>query len=81
LVIRNSKGRVEGVRYEELAPMLLNEVQKQRAAISTLTEKQDAYAQKSAAQAAEIGELRKLIVKMQAGLIAHRSTGELVAQQ
>jgi hypothetical protein len=81
LVIRNSKGRVEGVRYEELAPMLLNEVQKQRAAISALTEKQDAYAQKSASQAAEIGELRKVIVKMQAGLIAHRSTGELVAQQ
>jgi hypothetical protein len=35
LVIRNSKARVEGVRYEELAPMLLNEVQKLRAAIST----------------------------------------------
>ena len=29
LVIRDSAGRVEGVRYEELAPMLLNEVQRQ----------------------------------------------------
>jgi hypothetical protein len=29
LVIRNEKGRIEGVRYEELAPMLLNEVQQQ----------------------------------------------------
>ena len=81
LVIRNSKGLVEGVRYEELAPMLLNEMQKQRTAIRTLTEKQDAYAQKFSAQATEIGELRKLIVDMQAGLIAHRPTVELVAQQ
>jgi hypothetical protein len=61
--------------------MLLNEVQKQRAAISTLTENQDAYAQRFSAQAAEIGELRKLIVEMQAGLIAHEPAGELVAQQ
>jgi hypothetical protein len=51
--------------------MLLNEVQKQQAAISTLTEKQDAYAQKFSAQAAEIGEQRKLVVEMQAGLVAH----------
>jgi hypothetical protein len=29
LVIRDKTGRVEGVHYEELAPMLLNEVQKQ----------------------------------------------------
>ena len=33
LVIRDEKGQVEGVRYEELAPMLLNEVQKQNARI------------------------------------------------
>jgi len=46
------------VHYEELAPMLLAEMQKQRSAISTLTEKQDAYVPKFAAQAAEIGELR-----------------------
>ena len=27
LVIRGEKGRIEGVRYDELAPMLLNEMQ------------------------------------------------------
>ena len=32
LVIRNEKGRIDGVRYDELAPMLLNEVQKRNAA-------------------------------------------------
>ena len=30
LVIRDGKGVIQGVRYDELAPMLLNEVQQQR---------------------------------------------------
>jgi len=29
LVVRDDQGRIDGVRYDELAPMLLNEVQKQ----------------------------------------------------
>ena len=29
LVVRDQKGRIDGVRYDELAPMLLNELQKQ----------------------------------------------------
>ena len=29
LVIRGQKGEIEGVRYEELTPMLLNELQKE----------------------------------------------------
>jgi hypothetical protein len=32
LVIRNELGRIDGVRYDELAPMLLNEMQKKNAA-------------------------------------------------
>ena len=36
LVIRDEKGQVEGVRYEELAPMLLNEVQKQNVRLAEL---------------------------------------------
>jgi hypothetical protein len=32
LVIRDEKGRIDGVRYDELAPMLLNEMQKRNAA-------------------------------------------------
>jgi hypothetical protein len=31
LVIRDEKGKIQGVRYDELAPMLLNEVQQLRA--------------------------------------------------
>jgi hypothetical protein len=34
LVIRNEAGRVEGVRYEELAPLLLNEMQRQQARLA-----------------------------------------------
>jgi trimeric autotransporter adhesin len=32
LVLRDEKGRIDGVRYDELAPMLLNEMQKKNAA-------------------------------------------------
>jgi len=34
LVIRDEKGDIEGVRYDELAPMLLNVVQQQQARIA-----------------------------------------------
>jgi hypothetical protein len=36
LVIRDNAGKIQGVRYEELAPMLLNEVQHQAAEIRDL---------------------------------------------
>jgi hypothetical protein len=36
LVIRDQHGRIDGVRYDELAPMLLNETQKQAAKIRDL---------------------------------------------
>jgi hypothetical protein len=30
LVVRDESGRIQGVRYDELAPMLLNELQQQQ---------------------------------------------------
>ena len=30
LVVRNETGRIDGVRYDELAPMLLNQMQEQQ---------------------------------------------------
>jgi hypothetical protein len=36
LVIRDQKGRIDGVRYDELAPMLLNEVQQQQNKIAAM---------------------------------------------
>ncbi len=38
LVTRDGKGKIQGVRYEELAPMLLNEAQEQRKKIDQLKE-------------------------------------------
>jgi endosialidase-like protein len=64
LVIRDEKGRIDGVRYDELAPMLLNEMQK-----------------RNATQDAEIRDLKKLVVEMQAGLLKLQSKDELVAER
>ena len=60
LVIRDENGRIDGVRYDELAPTLLNEVQK---------------------QAAEIRDLKQLVVEMRAGLLKLQSKDELLAQR
>jgi hypothetical protein len=50
LVIRNEVGQIEGVRYEELAPILLNEVQQQHKEL--------------AAQASELGDLRQQFAEL-----------------
>ena len=57
LVIRNEQGRISGVRYEELAPMLLNEVQQQQRKNAALDEHiaaQDAKIRQLTAQLAEL---------------------------
>jgi hypothetical protein len=36
LVIRDQTGKIDGVRYDELAPMLLNEVQAQQNKIAAM---------------------------------------------
>jgi len=51
LVIRDQHGRIDGVRYDELAPMLLNEAQRQQLTI--------------AAQAAEIRKLKQQMADLQ----------------
>jgi Chaperone of endosialidase len=65
LVIRGSNGRIEGVRYDELAPMLLNEVQKQQSTLQSLAE--------------EVAQLRKVNEDTQAALAQMRSTERQVA--
>jgi hypothetical protein len=67
LVIRDDSGVIQGVRYEELAPMPLNEMQKQEQTI--------------AAQGAEIHDLKRLVVEMQAGLLKLQAKDQLVAQR
>ena len=60
LVMRDEKGAILSVHYEELAPILLNEVQK---------------------QAAEIRDLKKLVVEMQAGLSQLQAKDDLLARR
>ena len=52
LVIRDDSGTIQGLRYEELTPMLLNEVQKQQARIEALSNQ-------NAEQARQIADIRQ----------------------
>jgi hypothetical protein len=74
LVIRDDSGKVQGVRYDELAPMLLNEVQKQERTIAA----QNAHA---TAQDAEIRDLKKMVAETQAGLVQLEKKNQLLAQR
>jgi len=87
LVTRAADGRVSGVRYEELAPMLLNEMQEQQQRIAA----QEAI---NSAQAAEIRDLKQrqkqfatqedlkdLQQQLQVALAALRSENKLVARR
>jgi hypothetical protein len=87
LVTRDADGRISGVRYEELAPMLLNTYQEQQRKIA-------AQAAVNVAQAAEIQELKQaqaqlatraelndLQRQLQAALTALESESQLVAHR
>jgi homoserine acetyltransferase len=74
LVIRGEKGRIDGVRYDELAPMLLNEMQQQQRRI-------DAQAYINAAQAAQLRDVQQKLGNLQAALTKLRAKEELVANR
>ena len=59
LVIRDDAGKVQGIHYEELAPMLLNEVQKQQRALKEQQTTIKVLSSQNALQAAEIRELKQ----------------------
>jgi len=59
LVIHGDKGQIEGVRYEELTPMLLNELQQQQ---GRLVKQQGQIAEQQAElqdMRSQLGELRR----------------------
>jgi hypothetical protein len=66
-VVRDKNGRIDGVRYDELAPMLLNEVQQQAAEIRELK-----------GQVAELNDLKQ---EMRAALLKLQGKDQLVAQR
>jgi hypothetical protein len=80
LVVRDEKGRIDGVRYDELAPMLLNELQKEHATIAAqAAEIRDLkQRQKQFATRPELNDLKQ---QLQAALAALRPKDQLVAQR
>jgi uncharacterized coiled-coil protein SlyX len=67
-------GRIDGVRYDELAPMLLNEVQQQQQRIA-------AQEQHSAAQGEEIRKLVNQLAEIHATLARLQIKDGIVAQR
>jgi hypothetical protein len=67
LVIRDNDGKIQGARYDEPAPMLLNEVQKQQRVNAT--------------QAAKIASLEQQLASIQAALVKLQPKDKLVAQR
>ena len=71
LVVRDDQGRIDGVRYDELAPMLLNEMQQQYAQMT----------QKIDSQAAKIASLEQQLIGIQAALVKLQPKDQLVARR
>ncbi|MGA2191541.1 MAG: tail fiber domain-containing protein, partial [Steroidobacteraceae bacterium] len=81
LVIRGQNGRIDGVRYDELAPMLLNEMQKQQKNAATQAAKIAAEDRRAAAQDAKIASLEQQLAGIQAALVKLQPRDEFVAQR
>jgi hypothetical protein len=64
LVIRNDDGGIEGVRYEQLAPMLLNEVQQQQRMLTTQAQRLDAQEEQIAAQAQQLEVMQLQVARV-----------------
>jgi hypothetical protein len=77
LVIRDGSGRIDGVRYDELAPMLLNEVQQQAMEIRDLKQLQNQVVE----QAAQLRDVQKQLADMQVAFVKLQPKGELVARR
>ena len=84
LVIRDENGRIDGVHYDELAPMLLNEAQKDHEHAL----RQDATIAMQAAriasleqQGTEVKDLEHELAEMRSALAALQSKDQLVARR
>jgi hypothetical protein len=78
LVVRDqTTGRIDGVRYDELAPMLLNEMQKQQ----RINEAQFAEMRDLKLQVAELKDLKERMAVMSAALQKLQPKDAIVAQR
>jgi Chaperone of endosialidase len=74
LVIRDDLGKIQGVRYEELAPMLLNELLKQERKIA-------AQDRRAAIQDEKISHLQAQLAQIHAALLTLQSPNRLFARR
>jgi hypothetical protein len=74
LVIRGEKGRINGVRYDELAPMLLNEVQQQQTTIAAQAAQLHDVQQ-------ELAELKNLKQELHGALLELHAKDDVIAQR
>jgi len=86
LVIRDDAGTIQGVRYDELAPLLLSEVQqqqrelqKQQVAVQALAGQNEVQAAKINNLTQQLAELNDLKQEMLAVLVKLQSKDQLVA--
>ena len=91
-MVRDENGRIDGVRYDELAPMLLNEVQKQQrkidlqehvnaAQVAEIRDLRQNEQQKIAAQDAQINQLKQQLAEIRVALVTSPNKDQLVAQR
>jgi hypothetical protein len=80
LGIRDNHKKIQGVRYDELAPMLLNEMQKQKNTVARLVAQHETDAAKLDSQAAKIASLERQLASIHDALDTLQSNSQLVAQ-
>src|SRR5260221_1857288 len=81
LVIRDESGKVQGVRYEELTPMLLAEMQQQQQLGAAQAAKIEAQDQHAATLDAEISALTGQLTALHAALAAMQTRDQGVAHR
>jgi hypothetical protein len=84
LVIRDDGGNIQGVRYEELAPMLLSEVQKETQALQGQAQKLsavDRLKRQLECQARELSDLKRQNQDMQAAIASLLGKNRTVAMR
>jgi hypothetical protein len=67
LVIRDKAGRIQGVRYDELAPMLLNEIQQQQAQLQDMKQ--------------QLAQLKQINESMQAAILKLQDKDQRIAMR
>jgi hypothetical protein len=79
LLIRDQNGRIDGVRYEELAPMLLNQAHQDEQTIAAQAAQiRELKQQKRFATRAEVQDLKR---QLQAALLKLHAQDDLVARR